>query len=145
MDVTPGTNLGPYEVLGAIGAGGMGEVYNARNTRLKRVYAQPFPPTGARSQVSVDGGVSVGWGPNKKELFFVGRDNRLMVTEYSGTIEFKAGIPKALFQIPALPPNTGGLRFSVVRDDERFLFPVSGGTGEFPLTVLLNWTSAFKK
>ena len=34
-----GTRLGPYEILGAIGAGGMGEVYRGRDTRLKRTVA----------------------------------------------------------------------------------------------------------
>jgi eukaryotic-like serine/threonine-protein kinase len=34
-----GTRLGPYEILGAIGAGGMGEVYRARDTRLDRSVA----------------------------------------------------------------------------------------------------------
>ncbi len=36
MPLTPGTTLGPYEVLAAIGAGGMGEVYKARDTKLDR-------------------------------------------------------------------------------------------------------------
>src|SRR6266851_1534345 len=36
MAILPGRRLGPYEILSAIGAGGMGEVYRARDTRLKR-------------------------------------------------------------------------------------------------------------
>ena len=36
MPLTPGTKLGQYEVSEAIGAGGMGEVYRARDTKLGR-------------------------------------------------------------------------------------------------------------
>jgi Tol biopolymer transport system component len=37
--MNPGTRLGPYEVIGPLGAGGMGEVYRARDTRLQREVA----------------------------------------------------------------------------------------------------------
>src|SRR5437016_7009853 len=36
MALTPGARLGPYEIVSAIGAGGMGEVYRARDTKLNR-------------------------------------------------------------------------------------------------------------
>ncbi len=39
MPLTPGTTLGVYEVLAAIGAGGMGEVYLGEDTRLGRKVA----------------------------------------------------------------------------------------------------------
>jgi len=39
MPLTPGTKLGPYEIVSAVGAGGMGEVYRAKDTRLDRTVA----------------------------------------------------------------------------------------------------------
>ena len=50
MPLTPGTRLGPYEITAPLGAGGMGEVYRARDVRLERTVAVKILP----SQFSLD-------------------------------------------------------------------------------------------
>src|ERR1700676_1893729 len=44
MSLAPGTKLGPYEIGAPLGAGGMGEVYRARDTRLDRTVANKIFP-----------------------------------------------------------------------------------------------------
>ena len=44
MTLSTGTRLGPYEILSPLGAGGMGEVYRARDTRLDRTVAIEILP-----------------------------------------------------------------------------------------------------
>jgi eukaryotic-like serine/threonine-protein kinase len=45
MSLDPGSKLGPYDVVGSLGAGGMGEVYRGRDARLKRDVALKILPS----------------------------------------------------------------------------------------------------
>ena len=57
MMLASGTRLGPYEIVAPLGAGGMGEVYRARDTRLERIVAIKILP----SRLSLD--------PTRKQRF----------------------------------------------------------------------------
>jgi serine/threonine protein kinase len=54
MSLAAGSKLGPYEILALIGAGGMGEVYRAHDTKLKRdVALKVLPEAFARDPVKL--------------------------------------------------------------------------------------------
>jgi eukaryotic-like serine/threonine-protein kinase len=55
MPLQPGEQLGPYEIVAPLGRGGMGEVYRARDTRLRReVAVKLLPDTAANDEDSLD-------------------------------------------------------------------------------------------
>ena len=91
MALAAGTKLGPYEILAPLGAGGMGEVYRARDTRLDRTVAVKVIP----SQLSFDAvsrqrfereakAISALQHPNICTLYDVGRQEGIdyLVMEY---------------------------------------------------------------
>src|ERR1700688_2456682 len=53
MELKPGAKLGPYEILARIGAGGMGEVYKARDARLNRIVAIKILPDHLADRVNL--------------------------------------------------------------------------------------------
>lgn len=91
MPLAPGTRLGPYQILALIGAGGMGEVYQARDMRLDRIVAIKMLPEAAtahpalRQRVEHEARVVAGIShPHICALFDIGREGQIdyFVMEY---------------------------------------------------------------
>src|SRR5262245_24690729 len=91
MPLAAGTRLGPYEILTAIGAGGMGEVYKARDTRLERTVAIKVLPPGLATDPEFKArfdreakSISALNHPHICTLFDIGEDasNSYLVLEY---------------------------------------------------------------
>ncbi len=81
MPLTPGTRLGPYETLTPLGAGGMGEVYKARDTRLDRIVAIKISKENFSERFEREARVIAALNhPNICQLYDVGPD--YLVMEY---------------------------------------------------------------
>src|SRR5712671_6653512 len=92
MALAPATRLGPYEILAPLAAGGMGEVYKARDTRLNRLVAikvaqERFSERFAREARAV----AALNHPNICQLYDVGPD--YLVMEYVDGAPLKGPVP----------------------------------------------------
>src|SRR5262245_31997327 len=88
MPLAPGTRIGPYEILGAVASGGMGDVYRARDTRLDREVAVKVladhlavdPSARARFETEARAASSLNH-PNICTIFDVGSDPPFLAME----------------------------------------------------------------
>jgi len=104
---------------------------------------QPFPPSGGKWQVSVDGGEFVYWRRDGKEIIFGTIDGTIMAVDVKLGATFEAGVPRQLFKIPGA---LAGVRFAITADAQRFLVPLIPQAADRPtLTAVLNWTAEIKK
>jgi serine/threonine-protein kinase len=92
MALTPGTRLGPYEILAPIGAGGMGEVYKASDSRLDRIVAVKVltDPSNSRMQQEARAIAALNH-PHICQIFDIGPD--FFVMEFLEGHTLKGPIP----------------------------------------------------
>jgi serine/threonine protein kinase len=141
LTLAPGSRLGPYEILSAIGAGGMGEVYRARDTRLERTVAVKVLPEHLTSDADLRQRFEREAKTISQRIFYRAADQKLMAVDVEAGETFKAGIPQALF--PArVQPGIARNKYVVSADGARFLFVAPLGREALtPTTVVLNWSA----
>ncbi len=116
--------------------------YVSNETGRKEVYVQAFPPSGAKFQVSTQGGSEPRWRSDGKELFFRSPDVKLMAAPVKLGEVFEAGAPQVLFETcarPLVPRET--TQYGVDAGGQRFLFicSVADAGAATAATVVLNW------
>jgi serine/threonine protein kinase len=106
------------------------------------VFVAPYPPTGAKWQISSSTGAFPRWRGDGKEIYFFDFLG-LSAVEVDGTgAEFRVGSAKQLFRVPQ-----SGLdrEYAVTRDGQRFLAIVNGEGQSRPLNLVQNWPAELKR
>ena len=111
MPISPGARLGSYEVLSPLGAGGMGEVYKARDTRLDRIVAIKVLPDARGSNATTRATEDLNLKPFKGKGVAMSRATLLGWTAVGATFLGLTFASLVMAQIPASTALTeeGGL------------------------------------
>jgi serine/threonine-protein kinase len=134
----PGSN----QQQGHFSPDGQWMVYESNESGVSQIYVQPFPPTGAISQITKEGGNHPVWSPDGKELFYVnaGRLFSVSITT-TPTLSFSNPVP---LPITGFVQNPGpGTRMYDTHDGQQFIMlfpPPATDSGQRPqIQVVLNW------
>ena len=117
--------------------------YTSQESGSPEVYVEPFPATGARWQISTNGGAEPHWRRGGRELLYLSPNGLLMAVTVTGAWE--ASRPTTLFHID-VPDVVGRGDYTVSPDGERIVVntfisdPVTP-----PIEVVVNWLALLKR
>jgi Tol biopolymer transport system component len=137
------------EHYGTLSPDGRWLAYISNETGAYEVYAESFPATGFKRQISTQGGFEPQWRHDGTELFYIAPNQTLMaVSVKSSLTTLEVSPPKALFgtRIKWMEIQAVAHHYATAPDGQRFL--ISSATDEarsVPVTIVLNWSAALKK
>jgi Tol biopolymer transport system component len=139
------------ELNGRFSPDGRWVAYQSNQSGKNEIYVLPFdasnpgsPAAGGLHQVSKDGGTSVHWSQDSKELVYLAPDGNLMSVEVKvAGSAFQTGTAQPLFK----PPS--GVPWDISADGKRFLIAAPAASGatpaSLPLHVVMNWPGLLKR
>jgi len=141
---TPFLQSAANELSATFSPDGRWVAYASDESGRLEVYVRAFPGPGARSQVSIEGGVAPVWSRNGRELFFA-KGDALFATSVTLGETFASGAVRRLFSGP-YDFDELLLNYDVAPDGEHFLIPRSrGDTDPRHLELVLNWFEELKR
>jgi Tol biopolymer transport system component len=139
-----------FEREGRFAPGGRWLAYRSSETGRDEVYVQSYPPGGGKWQISTDGGAQPMWAAGGRELFYKS-GNRMMSVATEAGETFKAGTPRALFEMPQPAERDLGdpARYGVTPDGQRFLVVTTGqgesAAGSTQIVVVQSWVEGLAR
>jgi hypothetical protein len=116
--------------------------YTSNESGTTEVYVTSFPGPGGKRQISTDGGSSPTWSADGREIFYLDRDERLVVATVSARDGFAVSDVRPLFAI-----QRGGQRrvYELSPDGRRILVNAAEEQTSSPFTVVVNWAAGLTK
>lgn len=109
------------------------------------VYAQPYPATGIKYQISTEGGTEPVWAPNGQEIYYRSGDKLMVVAVETEPTFRKQDAPQKLFEVTS-PRNVTAAMYDVHPDGDRFLMvKVEENLTGNQINVVLNWFEELKQ
>jgi serine/threonine protein kinase/Tol biopolymer transport system component len=112
--------------------------YQSNESGRYEVYVTTFPTSGAKWQISANGGLLPRWRSDGREIYYQAPDNKLVAVEVKPMAAgFVVGAAHPLF---AIQPGGGDINWVATADGQRFLVnTVVEGTTTAPITLVINW------
>jgi Tol biopolymer transport system component len=116
--------------------------YQSNESGRWEVYIATFPRFQEKRQVSIGGGCQPRWRKDRKELFYLSLEGRLMSVAVNSAARLETTTPKPMFQTSLR--GSEEKKYWVTGDGNRFIVvePLEDSTK--PFTVVLNWTTGLK-
>jgi eukaryotic-like serine/threonine-protein kinase len=120
--------------------------YTSHQSGKPEIFVQPFPPTGAKFQVSPAGGVRPRWRRDGRELYYVASAGGALVavSVIPGTT-WQTGGQTRLFDVRFVPRAVNAYPYDVSPDGKRFLVITPPPEAEAPIVVVQNWSVPLRK
>jgi Tol biopolymer transport system component len=137
----------PFNELGAqFSPDGKWIVYVSDESGQREVYVQRFVESGEKYVISRGGGHMPSWRHNRREIYYVSIDRKLMAVPVKLEPEFDAGAPHALFEAHVRTESVVAAKQYDTLDGERFLLNRSvGEQGSLPMTLVQNWIEGISR